>query len=185
MGRGDKRTRKGKIFAGSYGKTRPQGKKKNTTATTESKGDKAEQLFRDDMEISDVIKELRELNELETKHFRLPKKNEVAEAETRLGVKFSEDYKQYLLEASDVVYGAIEPAVVVPNSGYLNLVEVADSAWNEMEIPRDLLPICEDNGDYYCLNEKGEVVFWSHNGAADEKWDSLADWIKEVWIEGN
>jgi 30S ribosomal protein S31 len=28
MGRGDKRTRKGKIFAGSYGKTRPQGKKK-------------------------------------------------------------------------------------------------------------------------------------------------------------
>ena len=32
MGRGDKRTRKGKIFAGSFGKTRPQGKKK-TTAT--------------------------------------------------------------------------------------------------------------------------------------------------------
>ncbi len=28
MGRGDIRTRKGKIFAGSYGKTRPQGKKK-------------------------------------------------------------------------------------------------------------------------------------------------------------
>lgn len=28
MGRGDKRTRKGKIFAGSFGKTRPQGKKK-------------------------------------------------------------------------------------------------------------------------------------------------------------
>jgi len=29
MGRGDKRTRRGKIFAGSYGKTRPQYKKKN------------------------------------------------------------------------------------------------------------------------------------------------------------
>ncbi len=28
MGRGDIRTRKGKTFAGSYGKTRPQGKKK-------------------------------------------------------------------------------------------------------------------------------------------------------------
>ncbi len=35
MGRGDKRTRKGKIFAGSFGKTRPQGKKK--TATTVKK----------------------------------------------------------------------------------------------------------------------------------------------------
>jgi len=27
MGRGDKRTRKGKIFKGSYGKTRPRGPK--------------------------------------------------------------------------------------------------------------------------------------------------------------
>ncbi|MDQ3064357.1 MAG: 30S ribosomal protein THX [Acidobacteriota bacterium] len=31
MGRGDKRTRRGKIFAGSFGKTRPQGKKKTAT----------------------------------------------------------------------------------------------------------------------------------------------------------
>ncbi len=185
MGRGDKRTRKGKIFAGSFGKTRPQGRKKNTAPTTEPKVEKAEQLFRDDMEISDVIKELRELNELVPKPFRLPSKNEVAEAENNLGVKFSEDYERYLLEASDVIYGTIEPAVVTAHSGYLNLVEVADRAWNEMEVPRNLLPICEDNGDYYCLNEKGEVVFWSHDGTTDEKWNSLADWIKEVWIEGN
>lgn len=31
MGKGDKRTRRGKIFAGSFGKTRPKGKNKNTT----------------------------------------------------------------------------------------------------------------------------------------------------------
>ncbi len=37
MGRGDKRTRKGKIFAGSFGKTRPQGRKK--TATTKKETD--------------------------------------------------------------------------------------------------------------------------------------------------
>ncbi len=29
MGRGDKRSRKGKIFAGSFGKTRPKHKKKH------------------------------------------------------------------------------------------------------------------------------------------------------------
>ena len=29
MGKGDKRSRRGKIFAGSYGKTRPRHKKKN------------------------------------------------------------------------------------------------------------------------------------------------------------
>ncbi|MBX7223059.1 MAG: 30S ribosomal protein THX [Blastocatellia bacterium] len=32
MGRGDKRTKKGKIFAGSFGKTRPQKKKKTVAA---------------------------------------------------------------------------------------------------------------------------------------------------------
>ncbi len=38
MGKGDKRTRRGKIFAGSFGKTRPK-KKKGFTPTLE-KGDK-------------------------------------------------------------------------------------------------------------------------------------------------
>jgi 30S ribosomal protein S31 len=38
MGRGDKRTRRGKIFAGSFGKTRPKKKVKNT----ENKENKSE-----------------------------------------------------------------------------------------------------------------------------------------------
>jgi 30S ribosomal protein S31 len=42
MGRGDKRTRKGKIFAGSFGKTRPQGKKKNTANTVVTAENKPE-----------------------------------------------------------------------------------------------------------------------------------------------
>jgi 30S ribosomal protein S31 len=29
MGKGDKRTKRGKIFAGSFGKTRPKSKRKN------------------------------------------------------------------------------------------------------------------------------------------------------------
>jgi ribosomal small subunit protein bTHX len=33
MGKGDKRTRRGKIFAGSFGKTRPKGKKNVNTNT--------------------------------------------------------------------------------------------------------------------------------------------------------
>ena len=33
MGRGDKRTKKGKIFAGSFGNSRPHKVKKETTST--------------------------------------------------------------------------------------------------------------------------------------------------------
>jgi len=37
MGRGDKKTKKGKIFAGSFGNSRPQKPKKNTTKETAKK----------------------------------------------------------------------------------------------------------------------------------------------------
>ncbi len=38
MGKGDKRTRRGKIFAGSYGKARPKNKKNSAPAETDAKG---------------------------------------------------------------------------------------------------------------------------------------------------
>ena len=44
--------------------------------------------------------------------------------------------------------------------------------------------MCEDNGDFYCINRTGEVVYWSHNGATDERWPNLATWISEAWISG-
>jgi len=36
MGKGDKRSRKGKIFAGSFGKTRPKRKRKHVAPTAAS-----------------------------------------------------------------------------------------------------------------------------------------------------
>ena len=37
MGKGDKRTFKGKVFKGSYGKSRPHGKKKAAPATAKKR----------------------------------------------------------------------------------------------------------------------------------------------------
>ena len=136
------------------------------------------------MNLPEVIAELRELNEPVAKPFRLPTEAEVSAAEKRLNIKFHDDYRKFLLEASDVVVGTLEPAMVAADCGYLNLCEIAEYAWDEMELPLTLLPICEDNGDYYCMNKKGEVEFWTADGAATDKWDNLAVWIKEVWIEG-
>jgi len=135
------------------------------------------------MNLSDVLAQLRGLNEPVPKPLRLPTEAEINLAENRLGMKFPRDYRRYLLQASDVVYGTLEPAVVTPDAGHLSLVEIAESAWDEMDLPRDLLPFCEDNGDYYCLTEDGAVKFWTHNGTTDENWEDLATWVKEVWIE--
>ena len=40
MGRGDKRTKKGKIFAGSFGNSRPQRIEKSTAPKVEAKKEK-------------------------------------------------------------------------------------------------------------------------------------------------
>lgn len=54
----------------------------------------------------------------------------------------------------------------------------------EVGVPEDWVPLCEDNGDYYCITPTGEIVYWSHNGATDEQWANLAAWISAVWIGG-
>jgi hypothetical protein len=135
------------------------------------------------MTLSRAISKLRELNEEVPKPPRLPTPDEVADAERRLLVKFHPDFRQYLLEASDVVYGTSEPVTITDPDSHTHLDAAAKEAW-EMGVPRDLLPICEDNGDYFCMNQRGQVVYWSHNGTTDEKWPDLANWIANVWLEG-
>jgi hypothetical protein len=134
------------------------------------------------MILGDVIQELRKLNIPVPRPLRLPTSEEVEAVEKQLGVGFHPDYRQYLLEASDVVYGCLEPATVAPGGGHRDLVHLAENAYKNLDLPRNLLPICEDNGDYFCMNQSGKVVFWSHNGASDESWPDLATWIEEVWI---
>ncbi len=133
--------------------------------------------------LDSAIKELRELNMSVPKPPRLPTEEEVAFAEQQIGIQFNSDYRRYLLEASDVIVPTLEPATVTVPPGRLDLVENVKTAWTIMGVPRDLLPICEDNADYYCMKENGEIVFWSHDGASNEKWKNLATWIKEVWID--
>ena len=86
------------------------------------------------MNLPAVIAELRELNEEVPQPLRLPTETEVANAEAQLGVKFHPSYRRYLLEASDIVFGALEPAIVIPDAGHLSLVNMVATARDEMRI---------------------------------------------------
>ena len=133
------------------------------------------------MSIDQAIAVLRERNEEVPEPMRLPTAEEVGAAEKDLGVKFHPDYRKYLLEASDVVFGTKEPATITDAESHTHLPTVAEDAW-EMGVPKKYLPICEDNGDYYCMNQKGQVLYVSSDGETMEKWSDLATWIEEVWI---
>jgi len=133
------------------------------------------------MHIEEAIAALRPLNEPVPKPRRLPSEDEVRGAEQELGVGFPPDYRRFLLEGSDVVYGTKEPCILtLGRPGYMDLVTTAREAWH-LGVPHKWLAFCEDNGDYYCL-DGNTVRFWSHNGDTDEHWPDLGTWITNVWI---
>jgi len=136
------------------------------------------------MLLDEVLQELRRLNRPVPKPRQLPVEGDVELAQQRLGVTLHPDHRRYLLVASDVVVGSLEPCTVAQGGGRTDLVKVASSAWERCGLPRDLLPVCEDNGDFYCMRPSGEVVFWSHDGSTSERWADLATWIRRVWIDG-
>lgn len=115
--------------------------------------------------------------------FRAPTEAEIDAAQDRLRFPFPADYRAFLASAEDISDAGFEAAVILPGAGHLDLFEIAREAWEEIELPRDLLPFVEDNGDYFCLTREGGVVYWSHNGATEEKWATFSDWYEEVVLE--
>jgi hypothetical protein len=134
------------------------------------------------MTLEQAIEQLRELNEPVPKPARLPTENELTFIEKELDVRLHADLRKYLLTASDIVYGTKEPATITDPEAHTDLARMCETAWEELDVPRDLVPFCEDNGDYFCINKRGQVVLRSADGATDEKWPNLAAWIEEVWI---
>jgi hypothetical protein len=136
------------------------------------------------MTLDEAIAELRRRNEPVPRPPRLPTDAEVRDAEAKLGVTFHPDYRRFLLEASDVSYSVLEPATITTPGAHTDLFRITQRARERWRVPRELVPICEDNGDYYCLTPEGRVFFWSHDMQAPsgEGWPDLAAWIEQVWM---
>jgi len=58
---------------------------------------------------------------------------------------------------------------------------VAAIAW-DAGLPRDLVPLCEDRGNYYAVSEEGEVQYWVDGEQTEKVWDSVWYWAREVWL---
>lgn len=114
----------------------------------------------------------------------LPNESVLKEVEKRTGVLLSSDYKKFLKDASNIICGTLFPLVISQDLSASNNLESAINEASALGIPKDWIPICEDNGDFYCILPDGQVRFWSHDGYTDESWPSLAIWIRDVWIGG-
>ncbi len=136
-------------------------------------------------DLDSIFSHLRRLSRKVHTPPRLPTREEVDQAERRLGVALHPDYWRYLLEASDVSFGTLETVTITVPGAHTDLFRVTADGRKYSGLPPDYIPICEDNGDLYCHTPSGEVVFWPHDGTSEERWPSLAGWIEEVWIGGN
>lgn len=134
--------------------------------------------------MEDVIEQLRELNEPVPVPLELPDDELLVEIEEQILIGLPAELREFLLTASDVVYGRLEPVTVCDPQSHTYLPEVAAFAWS-LGVPRDLIPICEDRGDYYCIRQDGIVVLWEADteDLSGENWDSIWYWARDVWLE--
>ena len=99
-----------------------------------------------------------------------PTDKEIEEAQEKLGVAFPDDYISFIKSGYDLGDTPMEALEINSRESHVDIFEVIVSAREYYGLPSNLLPISEDNSDYYCLNSIGEVVFWSPNGITNEKW---------------
>jgi hypothetical protein len=122
------------------------------------------------------------LNRAEMSPSELPTEDTIRTIITSLRKPMLEDYVYFLSKCNNVRYGTLEPAIVSRlESSRIDIRSVSRSA-DDMGVPQNWLAFCEDNGDYFCFLQDGQVRFWSHDGSTDEKWLDLAEWIEIVWI---
>jgi len=138
--------------------------------------------------MEDVIDQLREQAEVIPVALELPEEEDLVLVEEELFLPIPFELREFLLKVSDVVYGSIEPVTVADPHSHTYLPEVAATAWS-LGVSRELLPLCEAHGGYYCVSQEGDVNFVSldehvDDSAAEEKeWASVWHWVKDVWLE--
>jgi hypothetical protein len=132
--------------------------------------------------MEEILDLLREHNETVPVPLDLPDHDQLVEVEEELMLPIPRDMREYLLLASDVVYGSLEPVTVADPHSHTYLPEVTAVAWS-LGVPRYLMPLCEVNGAYYCVEPEGEIVFWRDGELTDDNWLTIWYWVRDVWLE--
>jgi len=134
--------------------------------------------------MNDIVDELRSRNEDRFGSVSLPDLDLLVEIEEQILIPLPVEFKEYLLSLSDVIYGNLEPVTVSDPQLHTYLPEVAATAW-DIGLPRYLVPVCEYRGGYFAVTQEGEVQYWLDGEIAEQEWESLWQWIEQVWLNGD
>ncbi len=135
--------------------------------------------------MEDVYEKLREVNANVLVPLDLPDEDQLLEVEEEILISLPQEYREFMLMVGDVICGSIEPATAADPQSHTFLPELAATAWS-LGVPRELIPVCEHNGDYYVISEEGEVKLWRESEGEineDESWNSIWHWARDVWLD--
>ena len=134
--------------------------------------------------MEDVIELLRERHEGGLVALELPDEDRLVEIEEQLLIPLPGDYKEFLLNASDIICGSLEPATVMDDYAHNFLPEMAANAWDQ-GMPRYLIPVCETPEGIYAMSQEGSVLLWvaGEGIREEEEWGSIWQWAREIWLE--
>ena len=131
--------------------------------------------------MDEIIEELRARNIDVLTPLELPEEDDILDVEGQLLVTLDGEYRNFLMTVSDVICGSLEPVTVADPNSHTYLPEVAATAWDQ-GLSREMLPLCEYDGGYYCVDMEGQVLYWQNGGMSDEVWEHIWQWVQEVWM---
>lgn len=129
----------------------------------------------------DIIEQLHERSETVPVPLELPEFDQLVQAEEELLIPLPTALKEYLLYASDVVVGTLEPVTVADPHSHTFLPEVTSYAWS-IGMPREYIAICQQSNSFYCIDQEGVVRLWSEDELESEMWESFWQWAEDVWL---
>lgn len=132
--------------------------------------------------MQEVIQRLRALNQPTLYPLALPDDDDLLTVEEELLLPLPAELRQFLLQVSDLILGALEPVTAADPQLHTYLPELAAQAWDQ-GLPRDLLPLCAQDDNYYCVSQDGEVLLWSGQGFVGDPWPTVWHWAEDVWAQ--
>lgn len=132
--------------------------------------------------MDEIIEALRAINVHVAMPLELPEEDTLVEIEELLFVALGRDFRDFLLNVSDVIYGSLEPVTAADPNSHTYLPEVASVAWAR-GVSREILPLCESGNGYYCISEEGLVTYWENGSTGEDSWENVWEWTQDVWME--
>jgi hypothetical protein len=113
----------------------------------------------------------------------LPDDDQLVEIEEEMLLPIPASFKEFLLNASNLVVGSLEPVTVCDPYAHTHLPEITAQAWSD-GLPREFMVLCEFGSGCYCVNSEGEVLLWQDGKIDDDQtWQDVWQWAYEVWLE--